>query len=102
MNLDNPTLNFAASKMSNNVRFNVTVQYTDFMGKTHQIVCKSRKQLSEASKFLAIFKSEAKTINQVLSEYPVKLGKFPKKFHSEIKKDLEAKGLICVAKYLLK
>jgi len=102
MNLENPTLNFSASKISNNVRFNVTVQYTDFMGETHSIVCKSRKALNKASEFLSIFKHEAKTVKQILQEYPVKLGKFPRKFHSEIKKDLEAKGLISVAKYLLK
>jgi len=101
MHQENPILNFAASKMNNNVRFNVTVQYIDVSGYSHSIVCKSRKALKNASEFLSIFKHESKTVKQILQEYPVKLGKFPKKFHNDIKKDLEAKGLISVANYLL-
>jgi len=37
MNIENPFKSFSASKMSNNPRFNVSVEYTDFMGKTHRI-----------------------------------------------------------------
>ena len=93
--------NFAASKMSNNPRFEVVVSFTDFMGKTHNIVCKTRKKLAEANQFLKMFKTESVKINQILSEYPVKMGKFPKKYHSEIKNELTANGFGSVSNYLI-
>jgi hypothetical protein len=88
--------------MSNNPRFNVSVEYTDFMGNTHRIQCKTRKALNSAREFLSIFKAESTAINKILGEYPVKMGKFPKKFHSEIKSDLQAAGFGTISKYLLK
>jgi len=94
--------NFAASKMSNNPRFEVVVSFTDFMGKTHNIVCKTRKKLAEANQFLKMFKTESVKINQILSEYPVKMGKFPKKYHSEIKRELAGAGFSTVSNYLVK
>ena len=94
--------NFAASKMSNNPRFEVVVSFTDFMGKTHNIVCKTRKKLAEANQFLKMFKTESVKINQILSEYPVKMGKFPKKYHSEIKRELAGAGFSTVSNYLIK
>jgi hypothetical protein len=94
--------NFAASKMSNNPRFEVVVSFTDFMGKTHNIVCKTRKKLAEANQFLKMFKTESIKINQILSEYPVKMGKFPKKYHSEIKRELAGAGFSTVSNYLVK
>ena len=99
---ENPFKSFSASKMSYNPRFNVSVEYTDFLGNTHRIVCKTRKAFSEAREFLSIFKAEATAINRILSEYPVKMGKFPKKFHKEIKADLQAAGFGTISKYLLK
>ena len=93
--------NFAASKMSNNPRFEVVVSFTDFMGKTHNIVCKTRKKLAEANQFLKMFKTESVKINKILSEYPVKMGKFPKKYHSEIKNELTANGFGSVSNYLI-
>jgi hypothetical protein len=94
--------NFAASKMSNNPKFEVIVSFTDFMGKSHNIVCKTRKKLAEANQFLKMFKTESVKINQILSEYPVKMGKFPKKFHSEIKRELTGAGFGSVSNYLVK
>ena len=94
--------NFAASKMSNNPKFEVIVTFTDFMGKSHNIVCKTRKKLAEANQFLKMFKTESVKINQILSEYPVKMGKFPKKFHSEIKRELTGAGFGSVSNYLVK
>jgi len=94
--------NFAASKMSNNPRFEVVVSFKDFMGKTHNIVCKNRKKLAEANQFLKMFKTESVKINQILSEYPVKMGKFPKKYHSEIKSELANAGFGSVSNYLVK
>jgi len=94
--------NFAASKMSNNPKFEVVVTFKDFLGKSHNIVCKTRKKLAEANQFLKMFKTESVKINQILSEYPVKLGKFPKKYHSEIKSELKVAGFGSVANYLVK
>jgi hypothetical protein len=99
---ENPFVNFSASKMSNNPRFNVSVEYTDWMGKTHRIVCKTRKAMAEAQAFLKMFKSESAKISSILSEYPVSMGKFPKKFHSEIKADLTAAGFGTAIKFILK
>jgi len=98
----NPFKNFAASKMSNNPRFEVVVSFKDFMGKTHNIVCKNRKKLAEANEFLKMFKTESVKINSILSEYPVKMGKFPKKYHSEIKMELASAGFSAVSNYLIK
>jgi len=94
--------NFAASKMSNNPKFQVVVTFKDFMGKTHNIVCNNRKKLAEANQFLKLFKTESVKINQILSEYPVKMGKFPKKYHSEIKSELATAGFGSVSNFLIK
>ena len=94
--------NFAASKMSNNPRFEVVVSFTDFMGKTHNIVCKTRKKLAEANQFLKMFKTESVKINQILGEYPVVMGQFPKKYHKEIKMELASAGFGSVSKFLIK
>ena len=94
--------NFAASKMSNNPKFEVIVSYTDFLGKQHNIVCKSRPKLKEANEFLKMFKTESVAINKILSEYPVVMGKFPTKYHSEIKKELASAGFSTVSNFLIK
>jgi len=39
---ENPFKNFSASKMSENPRFNVSVEYTDILGNIHRIVCKTQ------------------------------------------------------------
>jgi (p)ppGpp synthase/HD superfamily hydrolase len=102
MNINNPFKQFSASKMSNNPRFNVSVEYTDLFGKTHRIQCKTRKSMLEAQSFLKIFKAERAKINSILAEYPVVMGKFPKKFHSEIKSDLVSNGFGSIVKFILK
>ena len=99
--IPNPFKNFAASKMSNNPRFEVVVSYTDFMGKSHNIVCNNRKKLAEANQFLKMFKTESVAINKILGEYPVVMGKFPKKYHSEIKRELTANGFGTVTNFLI-
>ena len=100
--IPNPFKNFAASKMSNNPRFEVVVSYTDFMGKSHNIVCNNRKKLAEANQFLKMFKTESVKINSILSEYPVVMGAFPKKYHSEIKRELASAGFGSVSNFLIK
>jgi len=94
--------NFAASKMSNNPRFEVVVSFKDFMGKTHNIVCNNRRKLAEANEFLKMFKTESVKIAQILGEYPVVMGMYPKKYHSEIKRELASAGFSAVSKFLLK
>jgi len=49
-----------------------------------------------------MFKSESVKINQILSEYPVVMGMFPKKYHSEIKRELASAGFSAVSKFLIK
>ena len=95
-------VNFSASKLSNNPKFEVLVSFTDFMGKPHNIVCKTRKKLIEANQFLKMFKTESVKINAILSEYPVVMGKFPKKYHSEIKRELASAGFGSVSNFLIK
>jgi hypothetical protein len=94
--------NFAASKMSNNPKFEVIVSFTDFLGKTHNIVCNSRPALKRANQFLKMFKTESVAINKILSEYPVVMGKFPTKYHSEIRKELTSAGFGSVSNFLIK
>ena len=95
-------VNFSASKLSNNPKFEVVVSFTDFLGKTHNIVCRNRKKLAEANQFLKMFKTESVKINSILSEYPVVMGKFPTKYHSEIKRELASAGFGSVSNFLIK
>jgi hypothetical protein len=88
--------------MSNNPRFEVVVSYTDFMGKSHNIVCNNRKKLAEANQFLKMFKTESVAIGKILGEYPVVMGEYPKKYHSEIKRELASAGFGSVSNYLIK
>ena len=100
--MNNPYVNFAASKMSNNPKFSVMVEFTDFMGNQHRIVCNNRRKLAEANEFLNMFKTESTKINKILGEYPVVMGQFPKKYHKQIKMELTSAGFGSVAKYLIK
>jgi len=88
--------------MSNNPRFEVVVSFKDFMGKPHNIVCNNRRKLAEANEFLKMFKTESVKIAQILGEYPVVMGMYPKKYHSEIKRELASAGFSAVSKFLLK
>jgi hypothetical protein len=95
-------VNFSASKLSNNPKFEVLVSYTDFLGTKHNIVCKSRPALKRANEFLKMFKTESVAINKILGEYPVVMGKFPTKYHAEIKRELTVAGFGSVANFLIK
>ena len=94
--------NFAPSKMSNNPKFSVMVEFTDFLGNQHRIVCNNRRKLAEANEFLKMFKTESVAINKILGEYPVVMGKFPKKYHTEIRKELAVAGFGSVSNFLIK
>jgi len=91
--IENPFKNFAASKMSLGRKTMCVVEYTDLMNKTHRIVCNNRKQMLEAQTFLSIFKKEAATIKGIISEYPVVMGRIPKRFLTELRNELKEYGL---------
>lgn len=91
--IENPFRNFAASKMSLGRKTMCVVEYTDLMNKTHRIVCNNRKQMLEAQTFLSIFKKESATIKGIISEYPVVMGRIPKRFLTELRSELKEYGL---------
>ena len=61
------------------VSFNAVVTFTDLLGKTHNIVCRTRTQIKQANAFLSMFKRESATVKAIASQYPVKFGKFVNK-----------------------
>jgi len=91
--IENPFKNFAASKMSLGRKTMCVVEYTDLMNKTHRIVCNNRKQMMEAQTFLSIFKKESATIKGIISEYPIVMGRIPKRFLTELRSELKNYGL---------
>ena len=91
--IENPFKNFAASKMSLGRKTMCVVEYTDLMNKTHRIACNNRKQMMEAQTFLSIFKKESATIKGIISEYPVVMGRIPKRFLTELRSELKNYGL---------
>ena len=91
--IENPFRNFAASKMSNGRKTMCIVEYTDLLGNVHRIKCSNRKQMTEAQLFLSIFKKEAASIKNILSEYPISYGRIPKRFMPELRTELLEFGL---------
>ena len=83
-------INFAASKMSNAVKPNTVVEFTDFMGRKYRVPVKNRPEMLRTMAFFAELKKESAAIKNVLAEYPVSYGQIPVKYHSEIKKQLKA------------
>ena len=93
-NNDRPIyINFAASKMSNAVKPNTVVEFTDFMGRKHKVACRHNGDMKKAMAFFATLKREAATINQILADYPVKMGRIEKRFIPQVKRELKAIGL---------
>jgi len=86
-------LTFAASKMSDSVKPNTIVEFKDFMGRTHKVACRHNGDMKKAMAFFAVLKREATTINQILADYPVKMGRIEKKFIPAVKRELKAIGL---------
>lgn len=86
-------LTFAASKMSDAVKPNTVVEFTDFMGRKHKVACRHNGDMKKAMAFFATLKREATTINQILADYPVKMGRIEKKFIPAVKRELKAIGL---------
>lgn len=85
--------NFAASKMSQSVKPNSIVEFTDFMGRKHKVAVRNNTELKKQMKFFGMLKKESTTIRQIISEYPIKLGRIEKRFVAECKRELKAFGL---------
>ena len=87
--IENPFKNFAASKMSNSVKPLTVVEYKDMFGKVHHIPVRNKTQMREAQVYLSIFKKECATLKQIIGEYPIVMGRIPKKFMSELRSDIK-------------
>ena len=85
--------NFSASKMSNSVKPQSMVEFKDFMGRTHIVAVRNNTELKKQMKFFGMLKKEATTIKQIISQYPIKLGKVEKRFIAECKRELKQFGL---------
>jgi len=88
--IENPFRNFAASKISSAVKPMTVVEYTDMFGKLYRIPVRNKTQMREAQVFLSIFKKECATLKQLVAEYPIVMGRIPKKFMSEFRKDVKS------------
>ncbi len=90
-------LTFAASKMSNAVKPNTVVEFTDFMGRRHKVAVRNNTEMKKAMAFFAILKRESARINEILAEYPVSYGRIPNRFLAEAKRELKSIGLTAKA-----
>ena len=88
--IENPFRNFSASKMSNSVKPLTVVEYTDMFGKLHRIPVRNKTQMREARVYLSIFKKECATLKSIVSEYPIAMGRIPKKFMTEFRKEVKS------------
>ena len=82
--------NFAPSKLSNSVKPQSIVEFTDFMGRTHKVSVRNNTELKKQMKFFGMLKKESSTIKQIISSYPIKLGKVEKRFLAECKRELKS------------
>jgi len=85
--------NFAATKMSSAVKPQSIVEFKDFMGRTHKVAVRNNTELKKQMKFFAMLKKESATIKQIISQYPIKLGKVEKRFVADCKRELKQFGL---------
>jgi len=82
--------NFAATKLSSAVKPNSIVEFTDFMGRKHKVAVRNNTELKKQMKFFGMLKKESSTIKQIISQYPIKLGKVEKRFLAECKRELKS------------
>ena len=82
--------NFSASKMSQCVKPNSLVEFTDFMGRTHKVSVRNNTELKKQMKFFGMLKRESSTIKQIIASYPIKLGKVEKRLLAECKRELKS------------
>jgi hypothetical protein len=64
-------INFSATKLSNAVKPNTIVEFTDFMGKKHKVVCRNKPEMLKAMQFFSMLKRESAFIKLVLADYPL-------------------------------
>ena len=64
-------INFSATKLSNAVKPNTIVEFTDFMGKKHKVVCRNKPEMKKACEFFSMLKRESTFIKMVLNDYPM-------------------------------
>ena len=64
-------INFSATKLSNAVKPNTIVEFTDFMGKKHKVVCRNKPEMRKAMEFFSMLKRESAFIKLVLNDYPM-------------------------------
>jgi hypothetical protein len=81
--------NFSASKFNIPTKPNSCVEFKDFMGRTHLVQCKNNTEVKKQMKFFAELKKESLTISQIISSYPISMGKVEKKFVSQCRKELK-------------
>jgi len=86
--IENPFRQFAASRISSAVKPMTVVEYTDMFGKLYRIPVRNKTQMREAQVFLSIFKKECATLKQLVAEYPIVMGRIPKKFLKEFRSDV--------------
>lgn len=86
-------LSFAASKLSNAVKPNTVVEFTDFRGRTHKVAVRNNTEMRKAMAFFSVLKAESAKINSILADYPVRFGKIEKRFIPQVKRELKAIGL---------
>jgi hypothetical protein len=82
--------NFAASKLSSAVKPQSMVEFIDFMGRKHIVAVRNNTELKKQMKFFGMLKRESSTIKQIISQYPIKLGKVEKRFIAECKRELKS------------
>ena len=63
------------------------ITFTDMFGKDYFFPFRTKKQRSEISQILRLLKAENNTLNRILSDYSVKMGKYvnESKLRAEIK-----------------
>ena len=93
-----------ADEIAKNVLFSISSEEVEDDNYPHVIqVLSLLKEYNPKrwNEFLKMFKTESVAINKILGEYPVVMGKFPKKYHSEIKAELTANGFGTVTNFLI-
>ena len=64
-------INFSATKLSNAVKPNTIVEFTDFMGRKHKVVCRNKPEMLKAMKFFSTLKTEKLVVIRILQDYPL-------------------------------
>ncbi len=83
-------INMAATKLSSAVKPNTIVEFTDFMGKKHKVVCRNKPEMLKAMKFFSELKKESAQIKRIITDYPLYYGQIDKKFIPAVKRELKA------------